>query len=435
MLKIFRSVCILLFISLSFPCMAQGKRQLRGDADSVQTRQLEIASALLKTRIPAMSVSKGTGMNRALNTLEHHLAKHGVELKFTREKAESDFEVPLEDAKFKSDFEVKAGPCAAVLQELCHLAKCDYCIREDRVEVFKEKSREITQCRFLPRPMLYKYTRMVRKEGADKKPVELITEFNGHHAQALKTRLEFDDESGCLTMTGNSWQEMQKINIKLNECYYDWLRSSEAASYMATGAKDKNNKHLRVLATHRIIPIEFKSCTLSHALAYLNLHTNAGIVKQTMRFTSDNCDPDLIELEDLDLTHQTLLDALLNICDAASGHYTKKNTRFTIIPRVQAKRTYYLTRRGKIKLSENVLQKAKTSFEKSPRRGARKPKPDEIRKVSDESAMAALKEMGIPFPKLSSVSYNEKSNAIEVTTSLQCLRHLDGLVRFLFSRQ
>lgn len=435
MLSIFRVVCVLLFMTLTFPCMAQGKRKLRGDADPVQARQLEIAETLLKTRIPSFSVSKGSGMNRALNTLERHLAKNGKELKFTREKAESDFEVPLEDAKFKADFEVKAGPCVAVLHELCRRAKCDYCIRGDRVEVFKEKSKVVIHRRFLPRPMLDKYTRMVHKSREGEKGVDVITEFTGPHAPALKTRMEFDDETGCLTMTGDSWHDILKINIKLNECYYDWLRSSDAAAYMATGAKDKNNKHLKALATRPLIPIEFESCTLSHALAYLNLHTNSGTIQPAMRFSSSTCDPDLIELEDLDFTHQTLLDALLNICDSASGHYTKKNARFTILPRLQAKRTYYLTRRGKAKLSENLIQKAKTSFEKSPRRGARKPKPDEIRKVSDESAMAALKAMGIPFPKLSSVSYNEKTNALEVTSSLQCLRHLDGLVRLLFSRQ
>ena len=54
--------------------------------------------------------------------------------------------------------------------------------------------------------------------------------------------------------------------------------------------------------------------------------------------------------------------------------------------------------------------------------------------MSDESAMAALKKIGIPFPKLSSITYNEKTDSIEVTTSLQCLRQLDGLVRYLFSR-
>lgn len=434
MLKIFRLVCVLLVVTLAFPCMAQGKRKLRSEVDPVEARQLEIAEALLKTRVPSFSVSKGSGMNRMLNMMERHLAKNGIELKFTREKADSDFEEPLEDAKFKSDLEVRAGTCAEVLQELCRRAKCDYCIREDRVEVFKEKDKQITQRRFLPRAVLDKYTRITYRNGEDEHIIGRIEGFIGNHAPLLKAKMEYDCDTGCLTMTGDSWHDIQKINMKLDECYYTWLRSSEAADYMATGAKDKNNKHLSALAAHPIIPIEFKECSLAHALAYLNLHTNAGTMQPAMRFSASNRDPELIELEDLNLTHQSLLDAFLNICDAASGHYTKKNARFTIIPREQAKRTYYLTKYGKKNLSENLLQKAKASFEKSPRRGARKPRENEVRNVSDESAMAALKKIGIPFPKLSSITYNEKTDSIEVTTSLQCLRQLDGLVRYLFSR-
>lgn len=434
MLKIFRFVCVLILITLTFPCMAQGKRKLRSEVNPVQARQLEIAEALLKTRVPSFSVSKGSGMNRVLNMMERHLAKNGVELKFTREKAESDFEVPLEDAKFKSDLEVRAGTCAEVLKELCRRAKCDYCIREDRVEVFKEKSEKITQLRFIPKPVLDKYTRIHYRHGQDEHIMGAISGFVGHNAPNLKVKMEFDCATGGLTMTGDSWHDIQKINMKLDECYYLWLRSSEAVDYMATGAKDKNNKHLSALASHPIIPIEFKSCSLSHALAYLNLHTGAGGMQPAMRFTASDCDPDLIELEDLNLTHQSLLDAFFNICDASSGHYTKKNARFTIIPREQAKRTYYLTKYGKKQLSENLVQKAKSSFEKSPRRGARKLKESEIKKVSDESALAALKEIGIPFPKLCSLTYNEKTDSIEVTSSLQCLRQLDSLVRFLFSR-
>lgn len=436
MLSIFRFVCVLLLMSLGFPCMAQGKRKLRGEVNPVHTRQLEIAKALMKTRVPAFSVSKGSGMNKMLNMLERHLAKNGLELEFTREKAESDFEEPLEDAKFKSDLEVRAGTCAEVLKELCRRTKCDYCIREDRVEVFKEKNKQITRRRFLPSPMLEKYTRIeYRRDKDNEHTIGVINEFTGHNAPNLRVKMEYDYDSGCLTMTGNSWHDIQKINMKLDDYYYTWLRSSEAADYMATGAKDKNNKHLSALATHPIIPIEFNACPLSHALAYLNLHTSNGALQPAMRFSASNCDPDDIELEGLDLRHKSLLDAFLNICDATSGHYIKKNSRFTIIPRTQASRTYYLTKYGKKKLSENIVETSKASFEKSPRRGARKPKENEIRKVSDKSAMAALKQIGIPFPKLSSLTYNEKTNSIEVTSSLQCLRHLDGLVRILFSRR
>ena len=140
-------------------------------------------------------------------------------------------------------------------------------------EVFKEKNKQITRRRFLPSPMLEKYTRIeYRRDKDNEHTIGVINEFTGHNAPNLRVKMEYDYDSGCLTMTGNSWHDIQKINMKLDDYYYTWLRSSEAADYMATGAKDKNNKHLSALATHPIIPIEFNACPLSHALAYLNLH-------------------------------------------------------------------------------------------------------------------------------------------------------------------
>lgn len=413
--------CLCVLVVLGSEAMAQVGRGRRGEVRP-EDAQLKLVEKLLKVRLSAIQVSRNSPLNRQLDKLEKHFRDSNVDIRFERGGAASDFEKPLDDARFEYDASISGGVAADVLAALCNEAGCTYVVRGGKVHIFKATEEKVTQSRTLPAHVIaMNFTESYDESGSKLKIKAALAASKGRG----KAKLTYDRLTYNLTMEDTP-ANLYEVNQMLNEMYFDWLRLPEAKQCMAVDPRSKRFKFESQLAAKRAVPVEFEAgCTLGVLKKYLALHMRAGRVKKPVRIEpSDKIDGTTVFDDKMDFSYCTVLDALVKVCDACKGHYRVKGGKMTLIPNEREKRTY--------KVTWNAIR----CFTM----GAGRPNPREWQKIkkekkpiTTENTMKALEEMGIDFPEDCGVKYDPKMYTLEVDTSQRSLLNLDCLLHVLHS--
>lgn len=415
----FLVLCMGALLALGSEVLAQGGRVRKGE-ESPAAAQLKMVEMLLKVRLPAMKVARESQLSRQLDKLERHFKDNHADIKFVRSGAESDFEKPLDFARFAYDATIAGGVAADVLAALCYEAGCTYVVRGGQVHVFKAPEEKVTQTRTLPEHVVA-MNFMYAGETLKIKPALAALKGRG------KAKLSYDRDRYLLTMEDTP-ANLYEVNQMLDDMYFDWLRMPEASQCMAVNPRSKHFKFEQQLAVKRAVPAEFEEgSSLGDLKKYLALHMRAGRVKKPVRLeASEKADANTRIDEKLDFSYCTVLDALHMVCDACQGHYRVKGGKMTLIPSEREKRTYKVTHRAIRCFTLGTGRPAPQDWKKAKK---------EKKTVTPEATVSALKEMGIDIPEDCGVRYDSEMYTLDVDTSQRGLRNLDCLLNLLHKQE
>ena len=238
--------------------------------------------------------------------------------------------------------------------------------------------------------------------------------------------MTYDDELYVLTMLGNR-RNLYLANQMLNNLYHEWRRLPEAVKDGAPSVRTKRYKFERQLEQRQVVPVVFEAgCSLEDYMRYLALHTASGRIKTPVKFEVDGGKADEVTIEQaLDFSYMTVREALELVCDSCGGHYRLKGSRVTIVPRELETRTY--------KVTYDALRAF--SLGRKPKDWKEQRAKADKTAITDERALAALKEARIHFPSTGVVSYDAKQYTLQVHTSQQGFRNLDALHIYLVLMQ
>ena len=226
-------------------------------------------------------------------------------------------------------------------------------------------------------------------------------------------------------MKGNAFN-LYETNQMLDDMYYDWLRLPEAKKWRAVSTRDKRFQFDSQLSVHRAVPTKFKEGTsLNELVQYLGLHTRVGRVKKPVRIVVESGDADMITIDkELDFSYATVLDALIQVCDACRGHYVVKGGKLMIIPNRLEKRQYAITGTARRAFREgDALWRVNLAHQ--PR------KKTASKTITSTCVMDVLRQCGIHFPVSGGVEYDETRHTVKIDTSQQGFRDLECMLHYL----
>lgn len=415
--RLLKSVSTLALSAFAVIC-ASGK-----DDDSRE--KLQMIETLLKVRLPAMAMEPDSTLNSQLNKVERIFKENSARFKLEKEASTNDFEKDLGSAVFTDRVSIPGGVAAEVLTQLCHAAGCAYQVVGDKVYVHQASTDEITQDRTYPQPVVDMFfTKSKKKSRIPEASLSIKPAIKASKARG-RAVLTYDLERFRLSMKGNAFN-LYETNQMLNDMYFDWLRSPEAANWGAVNTRDKRFQFDCQLAHHRAVPTKFKAGTpLKELVQYLGLHMRTGQVKKPVRIIVQGGDADLITLEqELDFSYATVLDALIAVCDACRGHYFVKGSKLVIVPNRLESRQYEAAGPArKAFKAGNALWK----YEKDRKKRRRY----DTQVISSDNVVKVLRQCGIHIPRAGGVFFPEGCFSLTIETSQQGFRDLECLLHYL----
>lgn len=417
----FYCICGAFFVNVLIG-VAWGQNQRRNQEEiSPDEAQLELVESLLRVRLPAIEYSEKSSFNKALDKMEHLLAEKGLDIKFERQPADDDFNVPLSGVKFNYGGRVASGPVADVLQSFCHEAGCAYCVRNGKIYVYKAPTEKVKLTYTYPSVFINRYFDKNRMPGVDQ--VSRLKLRAAIAASRGKGRAEilYDDNRELLTLEDNL-HNLYYVKQMLNDLYAEWRRLPEAKKYGAADIRNKRYSFERQLEARRAVPVEFSpDCTLSVLMRYLSLHTAAGRIKTPVRVrtTSDNAAGITMD-SPLNFNYCTVLEVLEQICDACGGHYLVKGSNLTIVPRELEMRRFRVTYSALRIFMHGGLPSPATVRKKVSRKD-----------ITNDLIQSALQDVGIKLTGTSGVSYDSEKYNLEIHASQTTHRNLERLLHYL----